>query len=168
MINKLIKGLGEKGEFVRSCSVAGGIAIEDHIFKALALVAPYIKATCMGRATLTAAMVGKTQGKLMEETYGTGSKESREALLRTFIGATQLKEKYGDDFERIPPAAIGIYTYYDRIATGMRQFMAGERKFALKFMERSDLMALTREAADVSGIPYIMEADMEEAEKILG
>jgi hypothetical protein len=29
-------------------------------------------------------------------------------------------------------------------------------------------MALTREAAEVSGIPYIMEADMEEAEKILG
>ena len=28
-------------------------------------------------------------------------------------------------------------------------------------------MALTREATDVSGIPYVMEADMEEAEKIL-
>jgi hypothetical protein len=29
-------------------------------------------------------------------------------------------------------------------------------------------MALTREAADVSGIPYVMEADMEEVAKILG
>ena len=46
--------------------------------------------------------------------------------------------------------------------------MAGARKFALKYVTRNDLMALTREAADVSGIPYVMEADMEEAEKILG
>jgi hypothetical protein len=29
-------------------------------------------------------------------------------------------------------------------------------------------MALTREAAAVSGIPYIMETDAEEVEKILG
>jgi len=113
-------------------------------------------------------MVGKTQGKLMEEAYSAGSTEYGEALLRTFIGAEQLKEKYGNDFRRIPPAAIGIYSYYDRLATGLRQLMAGERKFALGFIDRNDLMALTREAAEVSGIPYVMEADMDEAEKILG
>ena len=60
-----------------------------------------------------------------------------------------------------------VYTYYDRLATGLRQLMAGERKFALNFIARNDLVALTREAADVSGIPYVMESDMEEAEKIL-
>ena len=65
-------------------------------------------------------------------------------------------------------AAIGVYTYYDRLATGLRQLMAGERKFALKYVDRNDIMSLTREAADVSGIPYIMETDVEEVEKILG
>jgi hypothetical protein len=89
-------------------------------------------------------------------------------LLRTFTAAEQLKEKYGSAFDRIPPAAIGVYTYYDRLATGLRQLMAGERKFALKYMDRNDIMALTREAADVSGISYIMETDVEEVEKILG
>ncbi len=168
LLYKFLKRLNEKGEFVPSCSIAGGIALEDQIFKAIALGAPYIQAVCMGRSTLTAAMVGKTQGQLMEEAHGKGSKEYQEALLRTFIGATQLKEKYGKDFQRIPPAAIGIYTYYDRLATGLRQLMAGERKFALMFIERKDLISLTREATDVSGIPYVMEADMEEAEKILG
>jgi hypothetical protein len=112
-------------------------------------------------------MVGKTQGQLLEETYGKG-KEYQEALFRTFIGAAELKEKYGEAFERIPPAAIAIYIYYDRLATGLRQLMAGERKFALNFINRDDLMSLTREAADVSGIPYVMEADMEEVERILG
>ena len=149
------------------CAIAGDIALEDHIFKAIALGAPYIKAVCMGRSTLTAAMVGKTQEHLLRKKYEEGN-QYREALSRTFIAAAELKEKYGEDFERIPPAAIGVYTYYDRLATGLRQLMAGERKFALNFIDRDDLVALTREAADVSGIPYVMESDMEEVEKILG
>ena len=121
----------------------------------------------MGRSTLTAAMVGKTHGQLMEETYGRGEKY-QEMMLRTFNAAEQLKEKYGKDFDKIPPAAIGIYTYYDRLSIGLRQLMAGERKFALKYIDRNDIMSLTREAADVSEIPYIMETDAEEVERILG
>lgn len=167
LLYQYLKRLDEKGEFVPSCAVAGGIALEDQIFKAIALGAPYVKAVCMGRATLTAAMVGKTHGQLMEETCGE-DKGYQEMLFRTFTGAGQLKEKYGDCFDRIPTAAIGIYTYYDRLAGGLRQLMAGERKFALNFIDRNDLMALTREAADVSGIPYVMDGDMEEVEKILG
>ena len=167
LLYKFLKRLDEKGEFVPSCAIAGGITLEDHIFKALALGAPYVKAVCMGRATLTAAMVGKTHGQLIKETYGE-SKEYLDVLLSSFIGAAQLKERFGEDFDRIPPAAIGVYTFYDRLATGLSQLMAGERKFALNFLSRDDLVALTREAADVSGIPYIMEADMEEVERILG
>jgi glutamate synthase domain-containing protein 2 len=167
LLYEFLKRLDEKGEFIPSCAIAGGIALEDHVFKAIALGAPYMNAVCMGRSTLTAAMVGKTHGYLMEETYGRGEKY-QEMLLRTFTAAEQLKEKYGKDFDKIPPAAIGVYTYYDRLATGLRELMAGERKFALNLVERNDLMALTREAADVSGIPYIMETDAEEVDKILG
>jgi glutamate synthase domain-containing protein 2 len=167
LLYKFLKRLDEKGEFIPSCAIAGGITLEDHVFKAIALGAPYVNAVCMGRSTLTAAMVGKTHGRLMEETYGRGEKY-QEMLLGTFTAAEQLKEKYGNDFNKIPPAAIGVYTYYDRLATGLRQLMAGERKFALKYVDRNDIMALTREAADVSSIPYIMETDMEEIEKILG
>jgi hypothetical protein len=167
LLYKFLKRLDEKGDFVPSCAIAGGIALEDHVFKAIALGAPYVKAVCIGRSTLTAGMVGKTHGQLMEETYGRGEKY-QEMMLRTFNAAEQLKEKYGSDFDRIPPAAIGIYTYYDRLSIGLRQLMAGERKFALKYIDRDDIMSLTREAADVSGIPYIMETDAEEVEKILG
>jgi hypothetical protein len=168
LLYNFLKRLEEKGAFIPSCAIAGGIALEDQVFKAIAMGAPYVKAVCMGRSTLTAAMVGKTQGQLLEETYGRGGREYQDALLRTFIGAIQLKERYGEDFERIPPAAIAVYTYYDRLATGLRQLMAGARKFALDFVSRDDIIALTREAADVSGIPYVMEADMEEVERILG
>ncbi len=168
LLYRFLTRLEAKGAFIPSCAIAGGLALEDQIFKAIALGAPFVKAVCMGRATLTAAMVGKTQGQFLEETYGRGSREYQDALLRTFVAAAQLREDYGEDFERIPPAAVAVYTYYDRLATGLRQLMAGARKFALDFMDRNDLMALTREAADVSGIPYVMEADMEEVERILG
>ena len=167
LLYKYLKRLQEKGKFVPSVAIAGGIVLEDHIFKAIALGAPFVKAVCMGRSTLTAGMVGNTQGKLIEDTFGRG-KEYEEALLRTFNSAAQLKEKYGGSFKKIPAAAIGIYTYYDRLAVGLRQLMAGARKFALKYIDRDDLMALTREAADVSGISYLMEADIKEVEKILG
>ncbi len=167
LLYKYLKRLREKGKFVPSVAIAGGIVLEDHIFKAIALGAPFVKAVCMGRSTLTAGMVGKTQGKHIEDIYGKG-KEYEEALFRTFNGAAELKEKFGNDFKRIPPAAIGIYTYYDRLALGLKQLMAGARKFALKYIDRDDLMALTREAADVSGISYLMEADIKEVEKILG
>ena len=167
LLYKYLKRLQEKGKFVPSVAIAGGIVLEDHIFKAIALGAPFVKAVCMGRSTLTAGMVGNTQGKLIEDTFGRG-KEYEEALLRTFNSAAQLKEKYGGSFKKIPPAAIGIYTYYDRLSVGLRQLMAGARKFALKYIDRDYLMALTREAADVSGISYLMETDIKEVEKILG
>jgi glutamate synthase domain-containing protein 2 len=168
LLYRFLTKLEAKGAFIPSCAIAGGLALEDQIFKAIALGAPFVKAVCMGRSTLTAAMVGKTQGQFLQETYGRGGKEYQDALLRTFVAAVQLREEYGEDFERIPPAAVAVYTYYDRLASGLRQLMAGARKFALDFIDRNDLMALTREAADVSGIPYVMEADMEEVERILG
>ena len=55
-----------------------------------------------------------------------------------------------------------MYTYYDRLATGLRQLMAGERKFALKYITRDDIVVLTREASNISGIPYVMDSDREE------
>ena len=45
--------------------------------------------------------------------------------------------------------------------------MTGARKFNLDLMVRDDLAALTHEAADISGLKYIMDVDKEEAEKIL-
>ncbi len=45
--------------------------------------------------------------------------------------------------------------------------MAGSRKFSLEHMSRDDLAALTPEAAEISGIPYIMDADKDEIEKLM-
>jgi len=168
LLYQYLSKLEKKGAFIPSCAIAGGIALEDHIFKAIALGSPYIKAVGIGRATLTAAMVGKTNGELIKKDHGENSDEYYQALMKTFINAGKLKEKYGKDFNRIPPAAIGMYSYYDRLTTGLQQLMAGARKFHFDLIERNDLMALTREAAELSGIPYVMDADKEEVARIVG
>jgi hypothetical protein len=45
--------------------------------------------------------------------------------------------------------------------------MAGSRKFSLEHLSRDDIAALTREAADISGIKYIMDVDKAKMEEIL-
>ncbi len=166
LLYEYLSRLEKKGAFIPSCAIAGGISLEDHIFKAIALGSPYINAVCIGRATLTAAMVGKANGEKIKKDHGEGD-EYQKALRRTFMNVDRLKGKYGKDFSRIPPAAVGMYNYYDRLATGLQQLMAGARKFSLGLIERNDLMSLTKEAAELSGIPYVTDADKEEVERIL-
>jgi len=158
--------LEKKGAYIPSCAIAGGIALEDQVFKAIALGAPFIKAVCLGRATLTAVTVAKANAEKLRKEHENAEPYER-ALMQTFVNVAQLKAKYGKDFARIPPAAIGMYNYYERLTTGLQQLMAGARKFRLDLIKRDDLTALTREAAEISGIPYVMDADKEEVDKIL-
>ncbi|MEJ2587153.1 MAG: FMN-binding glutamate synthase family protein, partial [Deltaproteobacteria bacterium] len=130
--------------------------------------APYIKAALFGRAIMTAAMVGKTHGRLVAEKMELEGEDPAEGYMKLFAVGTQLKERFGSDFEKLPAGAIGMYSYIDRLRQGLQQLMAGERKFALKYIERNDLVALTRDAAEISGIPYVMDSDKEEIDNILG
>ncbi|MBU1670760.1 MAG: FMN-binding glutamate synthase family protein [Actinobacteria bacterium] len=160
--------LAKQGKYVPSLVFAGGLTLEDQIFKAFALGAPYVKAIGMARSSLAAAMVGKTIGSRIMggdlpvyiERFGTTMDE-------VFITGVHLRDTYGDDFEQLHPGAIGVYTYYERLAQGMRQLMAGERKFALEYITRDDICALTREAADVSGIAFVTELDKDAAWEII-
>jgi len=167
LLYKYSSQLAAKGEYVPDIVIAGGFVLEDQMFKGLALGAPYVKAIGMARAPLAAAMVGKTIGETINSgqlpVYLQRFGKTREAI---FVTAEGLKRQYGKDYERIPTSAIGIYTYYERLAQGLRQLMAGSRKFAVKFLDRGDIVALTHEAAEVSGISYVMEADMKESAKI--
>lgn len=163
-VDKLVK----KGEYVPDIAIAGGFTFEDQIFKGLAMGAPYFKIVGMARSPLAAAMVGKTIGKALDEgllpVYVGRFGNNKEEI---FVTAPELKKKYGKDFNRIPTGALGVYTYYARLAQGLKQIMAGNRKFGLQHITRDDIASLTKEVEKISGIPYVMDADKEEAEKIL-
>ena len=168
MAYRMCERLKAKGAYIPPIAIAGGLSLEDHIFKAIALGAPYVKAICLGRAMMTAAMVGKTHGRLMAEKMELEGEDIETGYTKLFAVGAQLKERFGSDFSKLPAGAIGMYSYVDRMRQGLQQFMAGARKFALQYIDRNDLVALTRDAADISGIPYVMESDQEEIDKILG
>ena len=160
--------LAKKGEYLPDIVFAGGITFEDQIFKALALGAPYVKAVGMARSPLAAAMVGKTIGKRIQEgqipVYVERFGSSVEEI---FVTAPELKKKYAKKFAELPPGAIGLYSYFRRLSQGLRQLMAGNRKFALSYITRDDIAALTKDAASISGIPYVLDVDKDEVAKIL-
>jgi len=168
LLYKYVDKLAKRGEYIPDIAIAGGFAFEDQIMKGLALGAPYFKLIGMARAPLAAAMVGKTIGKKIKEgmipvyieRFGTTPEE-------IFVTAPELKRKLGKKFEEVPTGAIGLYTYMERLSQGLRQLMAGCRKFALEYISRDDIAAITREASEISGIKYVMDIDEEEVNKIL-
>ncbi len=164
---EMCEKLRAQGAYVPPIAIAGGLSLEDHIFKAVALGAPYVKAICLGRALLTAGMVGKTNGKLTADKLVAEGKSVEDGYLNLFATGAQLKERFGDDFKNIPAGAIGVYSYVDRLKQGLQQLMAGARKFSLNHIERDDLVSLTREASEVSGIPFVMDSDKDTVDKIL-
>ncbi|HUT31727.1 MAG TPA: FMN-binding glutamate synthase family protein [Sedimentisphaerales bacterium] len=170
LLYQYAKRLADKGEYLPALAVAGGFALEDQIFKGLALGAPFVKLVGMARAPIAAAMVGKTIGRTMDENqipvYVERFGNSKDEI---FVTASALRQELGDEeFEKLPTGALGLYTYYERLAQGLRQLMAGSRKFTLEHIARDDIAALTHEAAQVSGIQYIMEVDQGKIERILG
>jgi len=168
MLREYCDRLAKAGQYVPPIAVAGGFTFEDQIFKGLSLVAPYAKLIAWARSPLAAAMVGKNIGRRIEENnlplyverFGTTVSE-------VFVTAPELHEKYKDRFAKIPTGAIGIYTYYQRVAQGLRQLMCGARKFSLEHISRDDIAALTPRAAEISGISLVNDIDREEVEQIL-
>ncbi|MBL7082717.1 MAG: FMN-binding glutamate synthase family protein [Candidatus Aminicenantes bacterium] len=160
--------LDKKGEFTPDIAAAGGITFEDQIYKVLSLGAPYFKLVGMARGPMAATMVGKTIGKRIEEgqipvyveRFGSTAEE-------IFVTAPELKKRFKERFKNIPTGAMGLHGYFERLSQGLRQFMAGSRKFDLTYITRDDIAALTQDAANISGIPYITDVDKEEVDKIL-
>lgn len=169
LLYKYVDKLAKKGDYVPDIAIAGGFSFEDQMLKGLALGAPYFKLIGMARAPLAAAMVGKTIGKKIDENmvpvYVQRFGDTKEEI---FVTAPDLKRKLGKNFEKVPTGAMGVYTYMERLNQGLRQIMAGCRKFSLEHVSRDDIAALTKESADISGIPYITDVDDKEVNEILG
>ncbi len=169
---KCVQILKRKGKHVPDISIAGGFISETQIFKSIALSnfgdGPAVKAITMARAPLTAVMKSLYYTELYEagklprifaERFG----DKPETF---FVGYSEIKAKYGERIKDIPFPAIGLYTYIvERIGTGLKQLLAGTRKWKLNLINRSDLAALTEKASKVTGIPTIdkVEEDMYEA-----
>jgi hypothetical protein len=169
------KLLADRGVAVTDLSFAGGFAREDHVFKALALGAPFVKLVCMGRAPMIPAFVGSNiEGVLRPErrvivnghwdelpntVKGYGDKpEEIFSAWETVLG------KVGPQaMKDIPYGAVAMYAYADKLACGLQQFMAGARASSLSELSRADLMSANRETAHETGIPFMTDAENDKA-----
>jgi hypothetical protein len=124
----------------------------------------------MGRALMIPGMVGKNiarwveDGKLPNTVSQFGSTPEE-----IFVNYEDVQSIVGkDEMKNIPLGAVGIYSYAEKIKVGLQQLMAGARSFNVDSLSRKHLMSLTEECAKVTGIPYLMDANREEAMAILG
>ncbi len=171
--------LAAKGERVVDLSFAGGFALEDSIFKAIALGAPYTKLVCMGRAIMIPGFVGANiEGALnpdrREKVSGNWDKLPKTvASIGTtpeeiFASYFDVEKKVGkDEMKNIPYGAIAFWTLADKLACGLQQLMAGARKFALNQITRQDIFSANRETEKETGITFMTDYNDESAKKIL-
>ena len=168
LLREYLVRLEKSGAFVPGIALAGGFTFEDQIFKGFALCAPYVKLIAWARGPLAATMVAKTIGKSIEaQNLPIYIQRFGMSVDDIFVTAPELRQRLGDRFAKLPVGAIGYYTYYQRVAQGLRQLMAGARKFATEYISRSDIAALTPEASAISGIPLVSDVDREEVDAIL-
>lgn len=175
LVLKCARMLRERGRHVPDISMAGGFINETQIFKSIALSnfgeGPMVKAVTMARAPVTAAMkssyfVELAEKKRLPQDFA----EACGTEPHTFFAmAAELKRSYGERFKDIPLPAIGVYTYLsDRIGVGLRQLMAGARKWKLSLLGRDDLCSLTERARKVTDIPLLEDIETNAMEEILG
>lgn len=172
--------LASKGYDVVDMAFAGGLAREDHIFKALAIGAPFTKLVCMGRGIMIPGFLGANiEGALYPDRRGklngnwdalpkTITEEFGSSPEEIFAGYYDVKNKVGaDEMKNIPLGAIGVWTLADKLAAGLQQLMAGARKFNLSEISRDDLFAANRETEKETGIRFMTDVSDEIAKKIL-
>jgi hypothetical protein len=171
--------LAAQGKRVVDMSFAGGFALEDSIFKALALGAPYTKLICMGRAIMIPGFLGANiEGAINPDRreWLNGNWDKLPASIAAmgstpeeiFASYYDVEKKVGkNEMKNIPYGAIAMWTMADKLACGLQQLMAGARKFRIDKISRNDLYAGNRETAKETGITYITDAKDEIAKKIL-
>ncbi|MBU0992623.1 MAG: FMN-binding glutamate synthase family protein [Proteobacteria bacterium] len=171
--------LSANGEKVVDLSFAGGFALEDSIFKGLALGAPFTKMICMGRSLMIPGFLGSNiEGVLNPERKDAVNGNWTE-LPKTVssLGTTpedifssyfDIQKKLGkDEMKKIPYGAMALWTLVDKLSCGLQQLMAGARRFSLNKVSRNDIFSANRETARETGIAHISDVNDESAKKIL-
>lgn len=145
---QILGRLRAEGLGLPAICLTGGFASEDQVFKALALGGGQVQAIGLCRATMAAAMRGASIGKAVQagnippqlKQYGASVEE-------LFADLPDLRALYGKAANGFSPGAIGVFSYLNKIAFGLRHFGALNRKFDIAYFDKTDLIPLTPQAA---------------------
>jgi Glutamate synthase domain 2 len=143
----ICRKLRNEGLVLPAITVTGGFASESSVFKALALGDGNVQAVGLCRAPMAAAMSAKNVGEAIVSghipeqfrKYGTTKEE-------IFADLADLRALYGKQANDFSAGAVGVFSYLNKIAFGLQHFGALNRKFAVEYFDRSDLIPLTEAA----------------------
>ena len=146
----IARQIAEESKYLPAITITGGLASEDQVFKALAFGENYVTAAGICRAAMAAAMSAKQIGSMIKkgqvpklfQGYG-------DTIESVFADLPDLRAIYGTKANDFSPGAIGVFSYLNKIAFGVRHFAALNRKFDVNLLDRRDLIPLTYTARDL-------------------
>lgn len=143
-ISALVKA---EGAWVPALTITGGFASEDQVFKALAFGGEEVMSVGICRAAMAAAMTGKKVGELIRDgNVPNHLKKYGKSVEEIYGDLPELRSLYGIEANVFPTGAIGVFSYLNKIGFGLKHFAALNRKFNVSYLDRSDLIPLTRDA----------------------
>lgn len=150
IVCKICEKLEEEGKEIPAITMTGGFSSEDQVFKSLALGENRVTAIGLCRASMAAAMTGKTVGEQIKagqipneyKEYGTTVEE-------IFQDLADLRAIYGVEANDFSTGAIGVFSYLNRICFGLKHFGALNRKFDISLWNKEDLIPLTEQAEKI-------------------
>ncbi len=150
VVCRLVEEMKKEGLYIPAITITGGFASEDQVFKSLAYGDGNVTAIGLCRASMTAAMMGKNIGEMIKtgnvpknlKKYGTTIEE-------IYGDLADLRAIYGKEANTFSLGAIGVFSYLNKIAFGVKHFAALNRKFDIALLDKSDIIPLTRDAKDL-------------------
>ena len=146
----IVDKMKKEGCWIPAITITGGFASEDQVFKALAYGEGKVTAIGICRAAMTASMMGKNIGdQIKKGEVPKNFKKYGSTVEEIFGDLADLRALYGKKANEFSTGAIGVFSYLKKIAFGVQHFAALNRKFDIAYLDRKDLIPLTRDAKDL-------------------
>lgn len=147
---RIVQEMKEEGLYIPAITITGGFSSEDQVFKALSYGNGDIAAVGIARAAMAAAMTGKHIGdRIKEGNVPKNLEKYGSTVQEIYSDLPELRALYGKAADGFSPGAIGVFSYLNKIAFGIKHFAALNRKFDISYLDQSDLIPLTRDAKDL-------------------
>ena len=146
----IVEKLKAEGYYIPAITITGGFSSEDQVFKSLAFGNGAVTSIGLCRASMAAAMAGKSIGdRIKEGNIPKNIKKYGNNIDEIYGDLADLRSIYGKKADEFSLGAVGVFSYLNKIAFGVKHFAALNRKFNISYLDRSDLIPLTREAKDL-------------------
>lgn len=146
----IVEKLKAEGHYIPAITMTGGFSSEDQVFKSLAFGNGDVTAIGLCRASMTAAMTGKNIGERIKDgNIPKNLQKFGSTVDEIYHDLADLRSIYGKEADEFSLGAVGVFSYLNKIAFGLKHFAALNRKFDISYLDRSDLIPLTRESKDL-------------------